>query len=123
VLNFIAFQLKGDLNYPNRNHRDGLGGAPMQSLIESAANKAGVPLEVLDLVGRDFIGQIAEDLPSLLLPPIMSTLKQVYQQNGLDWMQEDILSVQNHFLVLRQMYGPAGDEKFQKPDYRNLILP
>ena len=95
----------------------------MHSMIESAAKKAGVPLEVLDLVGRDFIGQIAEDLPSLLLPPIMSTLKQVFLQNGLNWMEDNLFSLQHHFLLLRQMYGPAGDHEFQKPDYHHLVLP
>jgi hypothetical protein len=63
----------------------------MQSLIESAAEKAGVPSEALDLVGRDFISQIAQDLPNLLLPPIMSTIRQEFLQNGLNWMKEDLL--------------------------------
>ena len=95
----------------------------MQSLIESAAEKAGVPSEALDLVGRDFISQIAQDLPNLLLPPIMNTIKQEFLQNGLNWMMDNLISLQNHFLLLRQMYGPTGDEEFQKPEYHHLVLP
>ena len=95
----------------------------MQSLIESAAEKAGVPSEALDLVGRDFISQIAQDLPNLLLPPIMSTIRQEFLQNGLNWMKEDLLSLQHHFMILRKMYGPAGDEDFHKPEYHHLVLP
>jgi hypothetical protein len=95
----------------------------VQSLIESAARKFGVPTEMLDLVGRDFIGKIAEDFPNLLLPPIMSTIKQEFLQNGLDWMKEDLLSLQHHFMILRKMYGPAGDEDFHKPEYHHIVLP
>ena len=40
----------------------------MQNLIESAANKAGVPSEVLDLLGRDYIIQLVKDLPALCCP-------------------------------------------------------
>jgi hypothetical protein len=95
----------------------------VQSLIESEARKFGVPTEVLDLVGRDFIGQIAGDLPNLLLPPIMSTIKQEFLQNGLNWVEDNLISLQNHFLLLRQMYGPVEDEEFQKPTYHHIVLP
>lgn len=74
-------------------------------MIESAAAKFGVPSEVLDLIGRDFISQMIEDFPSLLLPPIMSTLKREYVQNGLDWIRQNALTLQKHFLVLKHMYG------------------
>ena len=74
-------------------------------LIESAAEKFGVPTEVLDLIGRDFISQMIEEFPSLLLPPIMSTLKQEYVRNGLDWIRQIVLPLQKHFLVLKHMYG------------------
>jgi hypothetical protein len=47
----------------------------MKSLIESAAAKAGVPLFILNLIGRDFISEIIDELPSLLLPPVMATLR------------------------------------------------
>jgi hypothetical protein len=73
--------------------------------IETAAEKFGVPAEVLDLIGRDFISQIIEEFPSLLLPPIMSTLKQEYVRNGLDWIRQNVLPLQKHFLVLKHMYG------------------
>jgi hypothetical protein len=74
-------------------------------IIESAAEKFGVPNEVLDLIGRDFISQMIEEFPSLLLPPIMSTLKREYVRNGLEWMRENVLPLQKHFLVLKRMYG------------------
>jgi hypothetical protein len=74
-------------------------------MIESAAAKFGVPSEVLDLIGRDFISQMIEEFPSLLLPPIMSTLKREYVRNGLDWIQQNALTLQKHFLVLKHMYG------------------
>ena len=44
----------------------------MISLIESAIIKPGVPVDVWDLIGRDFISQIIEELPDLLLHPIMA---------------------------------------------------
>ena len=74
-------------------------------VIESAAEKFGVPDEVMDLIGRDFISQIVEEFPSLLLPPIMSTLKQEYVRNGLEWVRQNVLPLQKHFLVLKHMYG------------------
>jgi hypothetical protein len=74
-------------------------------MIESAAAKFGVPSEVLDLIGRDFISQMIEEFPSLLLPPIMSTLKREYVRNGLDWIRQNALTLQKHFLVLKHMYG------------------
>jgi hypothetical protein len=94
----------------------------MKSLIESAAIKAGVPLNVLDLIGRDFISQIIEDLPSLLLPPIMGTLKENYVKKGLEWIEQNVSSLQNHFTILKQMYGPTGNEDLEKPLY-HLVLP
>lgn len=94
----------------------------MQNLIESAATKAGVPSEVLDLIGRDYISQLVEDLPSLLLPPIMGTLKREFVKNGLEWMEQNLSSLQNHFLLLRQMYGATGPDEFQKPEY-SLFVP
>jgi len=94
----------------------------MESLIESAATKAGVPLEVLDLIGRDFIFQMIEDLPSLLLPPIMGTLKEQYVKKGLEWIEQNVSYLQNHFTVLKQMYGPVENGDLEKPMY-HLTLP
>jgi hypothetical protein len=74
-------------------------------IVESAAKKFGVPGEVLDLIGRDFIRQMIEEFPSLLLPPIMSTLKREYGRNGLEWVRQNVLPLQKHFLVLKHMYG------------------
>jgi hypothetical protein len=123
VLNFIAFQRRGDLKYSHRNYRHGLGGAPMESLIESAANKAGVPSEVLDLMGRDYISQLIKDLPSLLLPPVMADLKKVVEKRGVGWIRDNVSYLQKHFGLLKQMYGPVENEEFQKPDYHHIVLP
>ena len=79
----------------------------MQNLLESAAKKFGVPSEVLDLIGRQFISQIIDEFPSLLLPPIMNTLKQEYVKNGLDWNKQNVLSLQEQFLLLKKLYGPT----------------
>jgi hypothetical protein len=79
----------------------------MKNLIESAARKFGVPTEVLDLIGRDFITEVIDEFPSLLLPPIMSTLKQEYLKNGLEWTKQSILSLREQFLLLKRLYGPT----------------
>lgn len=79
----------------------------MQNLLESAAEKFGVPLAVLDLIGRNFLSQVIDEFPDLLLPPIMSTLKQEYAKNGLEWINQNAMTLQKQFLVLKQMYGPT----------------
>jgi hypothetical protein len=95
----------------------------MQSMIESAAKKAGIPSEVLDLMGRDYINQLIKDLPSLMLPPVMADLKKVYQKRGVDWIRDNVSYLQKHFGVLKQMYGPVEDEEFQKPAFHHFMLP
>jgi hypothetical protein len=94
----------------------------MKSLIESAAKKAGVPLDVIDLIGRDFISQIIDELPSLLLPPIMATLKDHYVKKGQAWIGQNVLSLQNYFTILKQLYGPIENNDLEKPMY-HLVLP
>jgi hypothetical protein len=79
----------------------------MQQLLESAAKKFGVPSEVLDLIGRQFIFQIIDEFPSLLLPPIMNTLKQEYVKNGLEWIKQNVRTLQEQFLLLKKLYGPT----------------
>ena len=78
----------------------------MENLLESAAKRFGVPPQVLDLIGRDFIADVIDEFPSLLLPPIMSTLKQEYLKNGLEWTKQNILSLREQFLLLKRLYGP-----------------
>jgi hypothetical protein len=78
----------------------------MESLIESTARKFGVPTGVLDLIGRDFITEVIDEFPSLMLPPIMSTLKQEYLKNGLEWTKQSILSLREQFLLMKRLYGP-----------------
>ena len=78
----------------------------MESLIESTARQSGVPTEVLDLIGRDFITSVIDEFPSLMLPPIMSTLKQEYLKNGLEWTKQSIVSLREQFLLMKRLYGP-----------------
>lgn len=80
----------------------------MKALIESAARKAGIPPEVLDLFGREWLSQVIDDLPELLLPPVIYTMKHEYMEKGLDWMRQNLISLQSHFLMLRQMYANGG---------------
>lgn len=94
----------------------------MKSLVESEAERTGVPLAVLDLIGRDFIYQIIEELPNLLLPPIMGTLRGHYLKSGLAWIEQNVSSLQNYFTILKQMYGPAGNDSLEKPMY-HLVVP
>ena len=79
----------------------------MQNLLESAAKKFGVPSEVLDLIGRQFISQIIDEFPTLLLPPIMHTLKRGYVENGLEWVKQNAMSLREQFLLLKRLYGPS----------------
>lgn len=79
----------------------------MECSMESAAHKFGVPLEVLDLVNRQFISQVIEDFPCLLLPPIMETLKREYVKNGLEWVKQNVASLQRQFLLMKHLYGPT----------------
>lgn len=94
----------------------------MKSLIESAAAKAGVPLTALDLIGQDFISQIIEELPNLLLPAIMGTLREHYLKSGLAWIEQNVSSLQSYFTTLKQMYGPVGNDGLEKPMY-HLVVP
>ena len=95
----------------------------MQELIDSVAEKHGVPSKVLDLIGRDYISETVKDLPSLLLPPFMSDLKRVYEKRGVDWIRGNVSYLQKHFQLLKQMYGPVEDDEFQKPEYHHIVLP
>ena len=79
----------------------------MECTLESAAQKFGVPPEVLDLIDRQFISQVIEEYHCLLLPPIMETLKRGFVRNGLGWVKENVASLQKQFLVLKQLYGPT----------------
>jgi hypothetical protein len=78
----------------------------MNAMLEAAARQFGVPSEVLDLVDRNWISQVVEEFPSLLLPPIMQTLHREYVKNGLEWIRQNTASLQNQLLLLRKFYGP-----------------
>ena len=79
----------------------------MECTLLSAAEKFGIPASVLDVIGRQFITQVVEEYPCLLLPPIMETLKTEYVRNGLGWIKENVASLQKQFLLLQQLYGPT----------------
>jgi hypothetical protein len=79
----------------------------MKNLIEAAAEKFGVPSEVLDLLGRNWISEVIEEFPSLLLPPIMQTLHQEYVKNGMEWVSQNITELRNRIQLLQKLYGPT----------------
>jgi hypothetical protein len=79
----------------------------VKNLIEAAAKRFGVPPEALDLIDRQFISQVIEEFPSLLLPPIMGTLKHEYAVNGLEWVKQNVSSLRSQFLLLKELYGPT----------------
>jgi hypothetical protein len=37
----------------------------------------------------------------------MNTLKQEYVKNGLEWIKQNVLSLQEQFLLLKKLYGPT----------------
>jgi hypothetical protein len=77
----------------------------MKNLIEAAAEKFGVPSEVLDLLDRNWISEVIEEFPSLLLPPIMQTLHQEYVKNGMEWVSQHITEIRNRIQLLQKLYG------------------
>jgi hypothetical protein len=79
----------------------------MKNLMEAAAQKFGVPSEVLDLLDRDWISQLIDEFPSLLLPPIMQTLHQEYVKNGLEWVSEHVTELRDQLQLLKKLYGPT----------------
>lgn len=79
----------------------------MKAMLEAAANKFGVPAEVLDLIGRNWISEVIDDFPGLLLPPIMQTLHREYLNHGIDWMRQNVKLLQDQFLFLKKLYGPT----------------
>jgi hypothetical protein len=79
----------------------------MKAMLEAAARQFGVPAEVLDLIDRNWISQLIDDFPGLLLPPIMQTLHQEYAKNGLEWVRQNVASLRNQLLLLQKLYGPT----------------
>ena len=79
----------------------------MKDLIESAAKRFGVPPEVLDLLDRTWIAQVIEEFPSLMLPPIMQTLREQYVKNGMEWVSQHVTELRNQFQLLQKLYGPT----------------
>jgi len=79
----------------------------MKAMIKAAAKKFGVPSEVLDLIGRNWLSQVIDEFPGLLLPPIMQTLHREYLNHGIDWIRQNVKSLQEQFLLLKKLYGPT----------------
>ena len=75
----------------------------MKILIEAAAKQFGVPSEVLDLLDRNWIAQVIEEFPSLMLPPIMQTLHQEYVKNGMEWVSQNITEIRNRIQFLQKL--------------------
>ncbi len=84
-----------------------LKGAPMKDLLEAAAKKFGVPSEVLDLLDRKWIAEVIEEFPSLMLPPIMQTLRDQYVKNGMEWVSQHVIELRSQFQLLQKLYGPT----------------
>jgi hypothetical protein len=78
----------------------------MVNLIDEAAQKAGIPSEVLDVIDRSFLSEVIDEFPDLLLPAIMSTLKQDYMNKGLEWIKQNVTPLKKQFLLLQRLYGP-----------------
>ena len=79
----------------------------MKAMLEAAAKKFGVPSEVLDLIGRNWLSQVIDEFPDLLLPPIMETLKREYVKNGLEWVSQHVTELRNQLQLLQKLYGPT----------------
>ena len=79
----------------------------MKAMLEAAARQFGVPPEVLDLIDRNWISQVIDEFPSLLLPPVMQTLHREYVKNGLEWVRQNVASLRNQLLLLQKLYGPT----------------
>jgi hypothetical protein len=79
----------------------------MKAMLEAAARQFGVPSEVLDLIDRNWISQVIDEFPGLLLPPIMQTLHREYMKNGLEWVRQNVASLRNQLLLLQKLYGPT----------------
>jgi hypothetical protein len=79
----------------------------MKARLEAAARQFGVPSDVLDLIDRNWICQVIDEFPSLLLPPIMQTLRREYVKNGLEWVRQNVTSLRNQLLLLQKLYGPT----------------
>ena len=103
---FLQFWSRSGVIKLYRLPEHGFEGALMQSLIEAAAKKFGIPPEVLDLVDRQFLSQTIDEFPDLLLPPIMNTLRQEYVSKGLESIKQNVRSLHEQFLLLKRLYGP-----------------
>ena len=79
----------------------------IEALIESVAAQYRVSVDVLNLVGMEFISQVISEFPNLLLSPIMQTLKHEQVQHGLDWLRQNVASVREELLLLKRLYGPT----------------
>ena len=79
----------------------------MKAMLETAAKKFGVPSEVLDLIDRNWISQLIDEFPSLLLPPVMQTLHREYVKNGLEWVSRNVTELRNQLQFLQKLYGPT----------------
>lgn len=79
----------------------------MKAMLEAAAKKFGVPSEVLDLMDRNWIFQVIDEFPSLLLPAVMQTLHREYMKNGMEWIRQNVALLRNQLMLLQKLYGPT----------------
>ena len=59
------------------------------------------------MLDRNWISEVIEEFPSLLLPPIMQTLHQEYVKNGMEWVSQSITELRNRIELLLKLYGPT----------------
>jgi hypothetical protein len=74
----------------------------------------------LDLIGRDFASQLIEELPDLLLHPIKAALKERDIMRELKQIEQNVSPPQNHFTILKQIYGPTGNENLERLMHHSL---
>ena len=59
------------------------------------------------MLDRNWISEVIDEFPSLLLPPIMQTLHQEYVKNGMEWVSQSITELRNRIELLLKLYGPT----------------
>lgn len=82
----------------------------MDTIIAKTARVFGVPEEVVDVIGRDFIWNLTEELPILFLPAFMSELKRLLDTHGQDWITRNVIHLKVYFTQLRHMDEPREAE-------------
>jgi hypothetical protein len=81
----------------------------MKDQIETFARVFGIPSEVLDVIGRDYVSKLVEEMPVLYLPAVMSELRQLLKNHGQDWVERNVSHLKAYFLQLRRISEHIAD--------------